>query len=96
MRLAGSPEVFEALAKHFTSDEMPRPAAGHMAAEVMVHGQEMDTSIERFQRLYRSLREQGYSDEAAQHLAVEALEESAEGDGGREPSYGQSSAYSEQ
>lgn len=75
MRLAGSPQVYEALAKHFTSDEMPRPAAQHMAAEVMTHGEGMDTSIERFQRLYRSFREQGFEDEAAQHLAVESLEQ---------------------
>lgn len=96
MRLAGSPEIFEALATHFTSDQMPRPAAGHMAAEVMVHGQEMDTSVERFQQLYRSLRDQGYSDEAAQHLAVEALEEAGGGGEGREPAYTQPPAYSEQ
>lgn len=79
MRLAGSPEVFEALARHFSSDDIPAPAADHMAAEVMTHGQQMDTSVEHFNQLYRSLRQQGYSDEAAQHLAVEAMEQAAEG-----------------
>ena len=79
MRLAGSPEMFQALAKHFTSDDMPPPAAQHMAAEVMAHGEGMDTSVERFNAVYQSLLEQGYSDEAAQHLAVEALEQAGEG-----------------
>lgn len=74
MRLAGSPEIFQSLAKHFTSDNIPQPAAGHMAAEVMTHGEEMDTSVERFKALYQSYRQQGFGDEAAQHLAVEALE----------------------
>lgn len=79
MRLAGSPEIFQALAKHFTSDDMPRPAAQHMAAEVLTHGEGMDTSIDRFNQVYQSLRSQGYDDEAAQHLAVEALEQAGEG-----------------
>jgi hypothetical protein len=75
MRLAGSPEVYQALVKHLTSDEMPRPAAGHMAAEVLTHGEGVDTSIERFRQAYESFKQQGFSDEAAQHLAVESLEE---------------------
>lgn len=79
MRLAASPEVYQALAKHFTSDDMPRPAAAHMAAEVLTHGEGMDTSVARFNELYRSLRGQGFNDEAAQHLAVEALEQENEG-----------------
>lgn len=79
MRLAASPEVYRALVKHFVSDDMPTPAAGHMAAEVMSHGDGMDTSIERFNTAYRGFREQGFDEEAAQHLAVEALEQDHEG-----------------
>jgi len=79
MRLAASPEVYRALAKHFTSDDVPRPAAAHMAAEVLTHGEGMETSIARFDEVYRSLRSQGFDDEAAQHLAVESLEQGHEG-----------------
>ena len=79
MRLAGSPEMYQALVKHLVSDDMPRPAAGHMAAEVLAHGEGVDTSIEHFVQAYRSFKEQGFSDEAAQHLAVESLEDEGEG-----------------
>lgn len=78
MRLAGSPQVYEALAKHFASDDIPTEAAHHLAAEVMVHGEDVDTRVDRFSRFYALLKDKGYSDQAAQHLAVEALE-------GREP-----------
>lgn len=79
MRFAGCPEVYEALTQHFVTDDMPRPAARHMAAEVMMHGPEADTRIDRFFSLMRSLQEQGYSEEAAQHLAIEAMESDSEG-----------------
>jgi|694.fasta_scaffold06511_6 hypothetical protein len=78
MRLAGSPEIYEALAKHFVSDDVPRPAAEHMAAEVMVHGDDADIRIDEFMRYYGMYKDKGFSDQAAQHLAVEALE--GEGD----------------
>lgn len=67
--------MYQALVKHLVSDEMPQPAAGHMAAEVLTHGEGVDTSIERFRQAYEAFRQQGFSDEAAQHLAVESLEE---------------------
>jgi hypothetical protein len=75
MRLAGSPQIYEALAQHFVSDDVPPGAARHLAAEVMTHGEEADTSIQRFQAFYEQLLEQGYSAEAAQHLAVELMEQ---------------------
>jgi formiminotetrahydrofolate cyclodeaminase len=40
----------------------------------------MDTRIERFQTIYANLRSKGYSDEAAQNLAVEAMEQEASSD----------------
>ena len=75
--------MYQALVKHLTSDDMPQPAAGHMAAEVLTHGEGVDTSIEHFRQAYESFKQQGFSDEAAQHLAVESLEE-AEGSPGEE------------
>jgi hypothetical protein len=74
MRLAGSPEVYQALAQHFSSDDVPEGAAHHLAAEVMTHGDEMDTDVERFFQIYQQLLEQGYGEQAAEHLAVEIME----------------------
>lgn len=81
MRLAGGPEIYEALAKHFASDDVPRPAAEHMAAEVMVHGEDADTRIEQFMRYYGMYVDKGFSKQAAQHLAVEAMEGGEEAPG---------------
>lgn len=78
MRLAGQPEIYNALAQHFASDDVPASAARHLAAEVMAHGDDVDTSIDRFFHFYELLKSKGYADEAAQHLAVEMME-------GREP-----------
>jgi hypothetical protein len=75
MRLAGSPEVYEALAQHFVSDDVPEGAAEHLAAEVIAHGDEMDTDVERFFRIFQQLLEQGYDESAAEHLAVELMEQ---------------------
>ena len=78
MRLAGSPEVYQALAQHFASDDVPEGAAHHLAAEVMAHGEEMDTSVERFFQIRQQLLEQGYDEQAAEHLAVEMMEQEQE------------------
>lgn len=76
MRLAGSSGVYEALARHFLAAEVPEEAAHHLAAERAVHGTEAD--LDRFFSLYELLKSKGYSESAAQHVAVEMLE-------GREP-----------
>lgn len=73
-RLAASPEVVEAITRHYRSDGVPEPAAGHLAAETVSHPQTMDTQIERFRTIYANLQSKGYSDEAAQNLAVEMME----------------------
>jgi hypothetical protein len=78
MRLAGQPEIYEALAEHFISDDVPPQAAQHLAAEVVTHGSDAETSIDQFFHLYELLKSKGYSEQAAQHLAVEMME-------GREP-----------
>ena len=77
-RLAASPQIVEAITRHFRSDGVPDPAAGHLAAETVAHPSEMDTRIERFRDIYANLQSKGYSDEAAQNLAVEALESGEE------------------
>jgi hypothetical protein len=78
MRLAGQPEIYDALAQHFISDDVPPQAAQHLAAEVVTHGSDAETSIDRFFHFYELLKSKGYSEQAAQHLAVEMME-------GREP-----------
>jgi hypothetical protein len=74
MRLAGSPEVYQALAQHFVSDEVPEGAAHHMAAEVMAHGPDADTDVDRFFQVFQELLGQGYDERAAEHLAIEIME----------------------
>lgn len=78
MRLAGSPEVYDALARQYVGQGIPRGAADHLAAEVLADGDAVDTRTDTFFRLYELLQSKGYSETAAEHLAVEMME-------GREP-----------
>ena len=73
-RLAASPQIVEAISRHFKSDGVPPQAATHLAAEVVSHPDAIDTNIARFQDFLANYRSKGFSNEAAQHLAVEALE----------------------
>lgn len=74
MRLAGSPEVYEVLSRRFTDQGMPGEASRHLAAEAMADGEQIDTRLDAFFRLYELLQSKGYSEPAAQHLAVEMME----------------------
>ena len=79
MRLAGEackcdPDVFQTIWKHLRSDGMPDQAANQLAAEMMVHGSDIDTSVENYERYYKNYREKGFCEEAAQAMAVEAME----------------------
>lgn len=74
MRLAGSPEVYEVLSKRFTDQGVPGEASRHLAAEVMADGEQLDTRLDTFFRMYELLQSKGYSEPAAQHLAVEMME----------------------
>jgi hypothetical protein len=78
MRLAGSPEVYDVLSRRFADGGVPGEASRHLAAEVMVDGGQIDTRLDTFFRMYELLQSKGYSEPAAQHLAVEMME-------GREP-----------
>jgi hypothetical protein len=68
------PEVFQGIWKHLKTDGLPDQAANQMAAEIMTHGEDVDTSIERYERNYDNFREKGYNEHAAQAMAVESLE----------------------
>ena len=82
MRKAGDhvegPELFSAIYKHLRSDEIPDQAANQMTAEILTHGEDVDSSVERFQENYANFRSKGYCDESAQAMAVESMEEGAE------------------
>ena len=74
----GAPEVFSTIQKHLKTDGVPEQAANQMTAEMLTHGEDFDSSVENYQRYYENYKEKGFSQDAAQALAVEALE-------GREP-----------
>lgn len=87
MRIAGDkpcscqhdePEVFQTIWKHLKSDGMPDQAANQLAAEMVTHGEDIDSSIETYERNYANFREKGFNEHAAQAMAVESLEEGAE------------------
>ena len=78
MRLAGDetgdPEVFQTIWKHLKTDGMPDQAANQLTAEMLTHGEDVDSSIEKYERAYDNFRERGYNEHAAQAMAVESLE----------------------
>lgn len=78
MRLAGQiecePEIFQAIWKHLKTDGMPDQAANQLAAEMCTHGDDIDSSIEKYEYYYELYREKGFNEHAAQAMAVEALE----------------------
>ena len=79
MRLAGEspkgdPEVFQTIWKHLKTDGMPDQAANQLTAEMLTHGEDIDSSVEKYQRYYDNFRERGYNEHAAQAMAVESLE----------------------
>lgn len=53
---------------------MPDQAANQLAAEMCTHGEDIDSSIEKYEYYYDLYREKGFNEHAAQAMAVEALE----------------------
>ena len=53
---------------------MPDQAANQMTAEMLQHGTDFESSVELYQRYYDNYKEKGFCEEAAQAMAVEALE----------------------
>ena len=79
MRLAGQethhdPEVFQTIWKHLKSDGVPDQAANHMTAEMLTHGEDFESSVEKYQQFEENYRSKGFNEHAAQAMAVEALE----------------------
>ena len=76
---ANDPEVFQSIWKHLKSDGVEDQAANQMAAEMVTHGEDFDSSIERYERNLSNFKERGYNEHAAQAMADESIE------GGEEP-----------
>jgi len=79
VRLAGkigseSPEMFQTIWKHLKSDGLPDQAANQLTAEMLNHGTDVDSSVERYTRFYENYKSKGFEDHAAQAMAVEAME----------------------
>ena len=61
MRLAGEqpkndPEIFQTIWKHLKSDGMPDQAANQLTAEMVTHGEDVDSSIENYRTLLRQFQ----------------------------------------
>mgnify|MGYP003137983112 FL=1 len=79
MRKAGAipqedPEVFETIWKHLKSDGLTDQSANQMTAEMLTHGEDFDSSIERFEKYRANYKEKGFHENAADAMAIEALE----------------------
>ena len=66
--------MYQTIWKHLRSDGMPDQAANQLTAEMMTHGQDIDSSVEQYERYYDNYRSKGFNEHAAQAMAVEALE----------------------
>ncbi len=56
MRLAGqgaeeNPEVFQTIWKHLKTDGVPDQAANQMTAEMLTHGEDFESSVEKYQEM---------------------------------------------
>lgn len=69
-----SPEVFQTIWKHLKSDGVEDQAANHLAAEMVNHGEDFDSSIERYEEYLDNYKSKGFNEHAAQAMAVEAME----------------------
>ena len=79
MRLAGegtqeNPEVFQTIWKHLKTDGVPDQAANQMTAEMLTHGEDFESSVEKYQGLESNYKSKGFNEHAAQAMAVEAME----------------------
>jgi hypothetical protein len=59
MRKAGEfvddPEMFQTIWKHLKSDGVPDQAANQMTAEMVTHGEDFESSVEKYQGLEAKL-----------------------------------------
>ena len=80
MRLAGQetqqdPEVFQTIWKHLKTDGVPDQAANQMTAEMLTHGEDFESSVEKYQEAESIYKEKGFNQHAAQAMAVESMED---------------------
>ena len=68
------PEVFQTIWKHLKLDGVEDQAANQMAAEMLIHGQDFESSVEQYERNLSNYKEKGFNEHAAQAMAVESLE----------------------
>ena len=68
------PEVFQTIWKHLKSDGVPDQAANQMTAEMLTHGEDFESSVEKYQNFEENYKSKGFNKHAAQAMAVEALE----------------------
>ncbi len=83
MRLAGQetqhdPEVFQTIWKHLKTDGVPDQAANQMTAEMLTHGEDFESSVEKYQQAESIYKEKGFNQHAAQAMAVESMEDGVE------------------
>jgi len=80
VRLAGEntqedPDVYQAIWKHLRSDGIPDQAANQMTAEILTHGEDFESSVEKYQEAESIYKEKGFNEHAAQAMAVESMED---------------------
>ena len=75
MRLAGSPEVYEALSRRPSAGEVPQGLAAAAGSGADANTADPGAGLDRFLELHALLRSKGYSEQAAQHSALEMLAE---------------------
>ena len=73
MRLAGSPEVYEALSRRPPAGEAPQDLAAAASPGASASTVDPGAGLDRFLELHALLRSKGYSEQAAQHSALEML-----------------------
>ncbi len=69
-----NPEVYQTIWKHLRSDGVPDQAANQMTAEMLTHGEDFESSVEKYQQYEDNYKSKGFNEHAAQAMAVEALE----------------------
>jgi hypothetical protein len=69
------PDVYQAIWKHLRSDGIPDQAANQMTAEMLTHGEDFESSVEKYQEAESIYKEKGYNEHAAQAMAVESMED---------------------
>tara|TARA_B100000214_G_scaffold322092_1_gene257895 strand:- start:18 stop:314 length:297 start_codon:yes stop_codon:yes gene_type:complete len=67
-------DVFQLIWEHLRKDGLDDQAANHMAAEMLTHGEDFDSSVDKYFRNLANFKEKGFNKHAAQAMAVEALE----------------------